>query len=134
MKSLSEGRSKSSGSDSEALLLPSRSVSAGVCRGVLVGVASPESLVSERAEEDTLRRWGEGMIMSGRWRLVPLSAESATELADISGVALATKLLQMHKLIVRCFGLNVQIFQVLYPGLVCTAALGLTGVLPPLTC
>ena len=115
MKSLSEGRSKSSGSDSEALLLPSRSVSTGVCRGVLVGVASPESLVSERAEEDTLRRWGEGMIMSGRWRLVPLSAESATELADISGVAVATKLLQMHGLLVRCFGLHMHFFKSYIP-------------------
>ena len=68
-------------------------MSGGVIRGVLVGVGRVESLVSERAVEGTFRRWGEGMVMSGRCRLEPLSAESATELADMSGVGLATKLL-----------------------------------------
>ena len=68
-------------------------MSGGVSRGVLVGVGRVESLVSERAVEG-LRRWGEGISMSGRCRLEPLSAESATELADMSGVGLATKLLQ----------------------------------------
>ena len=98
LRSLSEGRSRSSGSDSEAELWPSsRSVSVGVSRGVLVGVGSVESFVSERAVEGTLRRWGKGMIRSGRCRLEPLSAESATELADMSGVGLAIKLLQPQK-------------------------------------
>ena len=87
LSSLSEFRSRSSVSVSEALLWPSRaSWSGGVRRGVLLGVGMPESLVSERP----FLRSGDAMLASGLCRFEPLSAESATELA---GVGLATKLL-----------------------------------------